>query len=279
MGNIEVARSIAEIIRTCLGPRAMLKMLLDPMGTVVLTNDGHAILREIDMGHPAAKTILEVCRAQDEEVGDGTTSVVVLLGEMLAQAAPFLSRRMHPLTIIAGYQRALNVINERLPALARSVDVADGSSVMDLLRASLNTKLGSRWSDLVCGMVLQAVRCVFDSTSGKTVIDVKRFARIERIPGGDVGDSRFISGCILNKDVIHASMPRSIRNPRILLVDCPLEYKKGESQTAIEISQTDQWQSFLESEETQVQQQVEALLALKPDLIITEKGVSGIDPH
>lgn len=278
LSNIDAARAFSEIVRTCLGPRAMLKMLLDPMGGVVLTNDGHAILREIDVGHPAARSILEVCRAQDEEVGDGTTSVVVLLGELMAGAGPLLTaQNLHPLTIIAGYRKALEDIERHLESISKPLTIESDAQILKLLEASLGTKLGRQWSDLMCRMALEAVRTVTlkSSTSAKPVIDVKRFVRIEKIPGGDVADSRFIPGVILNKDVLHAQMTRSIKQPRVMLLDCPLEYKKGESQTSVEISHVGDWQQYLQQEDDQIRQQCEAIIALKPTLVLCEKGISG----
>ncbi|RAL67951.1 hypothetical protein DID88_008675 [Monilinia fructigena] len=182
MSNITAAKTVADIIRSCLGPKAMLKMLLDPMGGIVLTNDGHAILREIEVSHPAAKSMIELSRTQDEEVGDGTTSVIILAGEMLAQSLPHNSREI----------------------------------------------------------------------STQLVLD----------------------GVMLNKDITHPKMRRRIENPRIILLDCTLEYKKGESQTNIEISKEDDWNKILQIEEEQVKLMCDSILALKPDLVITEKGVS-----
>lgn len=247
-------------------------MLLDPMGGIVLTNDGHAILREIDVQHPAAKSMLELARTQDEEVGDGTTSVVVLAGEVLAQAEPFLTlRNMHPLTIIAGFKLALDAAMRAVERVARPINVDSDSEMLGLLATSLGTKFGARWSDLMCPLALRAVRCVRVDDE----IDCKRYVRIERIPGGDVTDSRLLAGVVLNKDVVHAQMRRSIDSPRVILLDCPLEYKKGESQTNIEVSREGEWTRYLQLEEEQVRDMCTQLLAFKPDLVIAEKGISG----
>lgn len=260
----------------------MLKMLMDPMGGIVLTNDGNAILREIDVGHPAAKSMLELCRSQDEEVGDGTTTVIVLAGEVLAAAVPFLERNIHPITIIAGYKMALQ---EALRALreevSRPVDIASDEAMLALIASCLGTKFASQWSELICRMTLDAVRIVALPAADGTFheVDVKRYVRVEKIPGGEIEDSTLLRGVIVNKDVVHPGMRRDISNPRIVLLDCNLEYKKGESQTNIEISKESDWARYLEIEEAQIRDMCEAILAVKPDLVITEKGISDLAQH
>ena len=255
----------------------MLKMLMDPMGGIVLTNDGNAILREIDVGHPAAKSMLELCRSQDEEVGDGTTSVIILAGEVLAAAAPFLERNFHPITIISGYKKALDECLRVLrDEISRPVDIKNDSEMLSLIATSLGTKFAARWSDLICELALKAVRTVA-LPNGE--IDVKRYVRVEKIPGGDIEESCLLSGVIVNKDVVHPSMKREITNPRIVLLDCNLEYKKGESQTNIEISKEADWARYLEIEEGQIREMCEHILSVKPDLLICEKGISDLAQH
>ncbi|KAI8434104.1 hypothetical protein MSG28_012248 [Choristoneura fumiferana] len=190
--NINAGKTIADVIRTCLGPQAMLKMLMDPMGGIVMTNDGNAILREITVQHPAAKFMIEIARTQDEEVGDGTTSVIVLAGEMLAVAEQFLAQNIHPTVIIREYRQALE-------------------DAVKLLQDKISVPIDMN-----------------DKEKMKEVV-------IEKIPGGTLEESRVLNGVMINKDVTHPKMRRQIDNPRIILLDCPLEYKKGESQTNIEI--------------------------------------------
>lgn len=247
------------------------------MGGIVLTNDGNAILREIDVGHPAAKSMLELCRSQDEEVGDGTTSVIILAGEVLSAAVPFLERNIHPIQIIAGYKKALEVCLQCLNEdIGRPVDTKDDAQMLSFIATSLGTKFASRWSDLICKLALDSVRTV---TLPSGEIDVKRYVRIEKIPGGDIEESILIKGVILNKDIIHPAMRREIVNPRIVLLDCNLEYKKGESQTNIEISKEGDWARYLEIEENQIKEMCEYILAVKPDLVISEKGISDLAQH
>ncbi|KAI5303746.1 T-complex protein 1 subunit gamma [Ascosphaera pollenicola] len=280
LSNITAAKTVADIIRSCLGPKAMLKMLLDPMGGIVLTNDGHAILREIEVAHPAAKSMIELSRTQDEEVGDGTTTVIILAGEMLAYSLPQLERNIHPVVIIQAFKRALADALAVVEEISVPVDVNDDKAMYSLIQSSIGTKFVSRWSDLMCDLALKAVRTVsHDAGGGKKEVDIKRYARVEKIPGGEIEDSQVIDGVMLNKDITHPRMRRRIENPRVLLLDCPLEYKKGESQTNIEISKEDDWNRILQIEEEQVKRMCDAILAVKPDVVITEKGVSDLAQH
>ena len=259
----------------------MLKMLLDPMGGIVLTNDGHAILREIEVSHPAAKSMIELSRTQDEEVGDGTTTVIILAGEILAQALPQLERNIHPVVIIAAFKRALKDALEIIEEISLPIDVNDDDAMYKLISSSIGTKFVARWSRLMCDLALKAVRTVvWDiGSGGRPEVDIKRYARIEKVPGGEIQDSRVLDGVMLNKDITHPKMRRKIENPRIVLLDCPLEYKKGESQTNIEISKEEDWNRILQIEEEQVKAMCDAVLAVSPDIVITEKGVSDLAQH
>lgn len=280
LSNITAAKTVADIIRSCLGPKAMLKMLLDPMGGIVLTNDGHAILREIEVAHPAAKSMIELSRTQDEEVGDGTTTVIILAGEILAQALPQLERNIHPVIIISAFKRALADALAIIDEISVPVDINNDKAMYSLISASIGTKFVSRWSELMCNLALKAVRTVsLDVGGGKKEVDIKRYARVEKIPGGEIEDSEVLDGVMLNKDITHPKMRRRIENPRVMLLDCPLEYKKGESQTNIEISKEEDWNRILQIEEEQVKAMCDAIIALKPDLVITEKGVSDLAQH
>ncbi|KAF8939009.1 T-complex protein 1 subunit gamma [Dissophora ornata] len=279
VSNITAAKTVADIIRTCLGPRSMLKMLLDPMGGVVLTNDGNAILREVEVAHPAAKSMIELARTQDEEVGDGTTSVIILAGEVLAQALPYLERNIHPIVIIAAFKQALEDAIEIVDKISVPVNVNDPKEMLDLVKTSIGTKFVSRWSDLMCKLALDAVRCVAVENDGRREVDIKRYARVEKIPGGEIEDSRVLDGVMLNKDVTHPKMRRRIEKPRIILLDCPLEYKKGESQTNIEVTKESDWARILQIEEEQIKSMCDKIIELKPDIVFTEKGVSDLAQH
>ena len=277
--NIEVARQVASLIRTSLGPQAMMKMLLDPMNGITCTSDGHAILREIDMAHPAAKTLLELCRTQDEEVGDGTTSVIILAGEILSMTSGLLDKKFHPVSIINAYRRALDEILKIIIVCSKPVDPSSDEEMLKLIKPTIGTKIGAQWGDLLCEIALKAVRLVARDDGPHKEVDIKRYVRIEKIPGGTIDESRLLNGVVINKDILHPQMRRRIENPRVLLLDCPLEYKKGESNTNLEISKDGDWGAFLRIEEDQIREVCQKIIALKPDVVVCEKGVSDLAQH
>lgn len=258
----------------------MLKMLMDPMGGIVMTNDGNAILREITVQHPAGKSMIEIARTQDEEVGDGTTSVIVLAGEILVTAEPFLEQNMHPTVIIRAYRQALEdmvtILNEQVSI---DLDCNDKDKLVQVINSCIGTKFIRRWSELACQIALDAVYTVMLEENGRREIDIKRYAKVEKIPGGTVDDSTVLKGVMINKDVTHPKMRRYIKEPRIVLLDCPLEYKKGESQTNIEIMKDTDFTKILELEEQHVKKICEDVISVKPDIVITEKGISDLAQH
>jgi len=280
LGNIQAAKTVADVIRTCLGPKAMYKMLMDPMGGIVMTNDGNAILREIQVQHPAAKSMIEISRTQDEEVGDGTTSVIVLAGEILSVAEQFLHQQMHPTVVISAYRQALEEAAKLLKEkVSIPIDVTNRDEMIKIIKSCIGTKFVSKWSDLACQISLDAVSTVAMEENGRKEIDIKRYARIEKIPGGAIEESTVLKGIMINKDIVHPKMRRRIENPRILLLDCNLEYKKGESQTAIEFTKETDFARVLELEEEYIKDICQDIINMKPDLIITEKGVSDLAQH
>merc|ERR1719458_1132614 len=254
---------------------------MDPMGGIVMTNDGNAILREITVQHPAAKTMIEIARTQDEEVGDGTTSVIIMAAEVLGISHQFLEEKIHPTVIIQAYRQALedsvNLLREKV---ATPIDLTDKAAVRKVIQSCVGTKFISKWSDLACDIAMDAVKTVtVESSGGKREIDIKRYAKVEKLPGGAIEDSQVLRGVMFNKDVVHPKMKRKLENPRILLLDCNLEYKKGESQTNMEIMNEGDFSKALEAEETYIKKICDEISAFKPDLVITEKGVSDLAQH
>merc|ERR1719350_845343 len=253
---------------------------MDPMGGIVMTNDGNAILREITVQHPAAKTMIEIARTQDEEVGDGTTSVIVLAAEMLGVSHQFLEEKMHPTVVIQAYRQALEdaavILRDNV---STKIDLDDAVAVRKVIQSCVGTKFIAKWSDLACDIAMDAVKTVTMTTGDKKEIDIKRYAKVEKIPGGTIEDSAVLKGVMFNKDVTHPKMKRRIENPRILLLDCNLEYKKGESQTNIEIMDEGDFSKILEQEEGYIKKICDEIIAFKPDLVITEKGVSDLAQH
>jgi len=255
-------------------------MLLDPMGGIVLTNDGNAILREIDVQHPAAKSMIELARAQDEEVGDGTTSVIILAGEVLAAVESFLEKDIHPTVIVNAYFRALDEIVKITNEIGKPINLENDEDLTKIVQSTIGTKFSSKWGSLIVDLAVKAVRTVYRKDASDNVeIDVKRYAKVEKIPGGVLEDCTVLDGVMFNKDVTHPNMRRSIKNPRVVLLDCPLEYKKGESMTNMEFTKEDDFKKALAAEETEVLRMCEHILKVKPDVVITEKGVSDIAQH
>lgn len=278
--NIAAAKSVADIIRTCLGPRAMLKMLLDPMAGVVVTSDGNAILREIQVQHPAAKSLIEVARTQDEQVGDGTTSVIVLAGQVLAGSTQFLEQHIHPTVIISAYLKALDDILTILDTkICIPIDINNRDEMVKIVKSCIGTKIVAKWEDLACQIALDAVKSVACDNFGRKEIDIKRYAKVEKVPGGAIEDSQVLRGVMINKDVTHAKMRRRIEKPRILLLDLNLEYTKGESQTNIEVLKEGDFTRLLQLEEQYIENLCNQIIAFKPDLVFTEKGISDLAQH
>lgn len=279
LGNIQAARAVSDIVRTTLGPRSMLKMLLDPMGSIVLTNDGNAILREVDVTHPAARSMIDLSRTQDEEVGDGTTTVIVLAGEILTLSAGLLEKKLHPTVICRGYYAALHEALAICDRIAVTVDPTDPEVIKNLVATSFGTKISSRFGDQMVQMAIQATKTVLIEKGGQYEIDLKRYAKVEKIPGGDIDECCVLKGVMFNKDITHSKMRRTIKNPRILLLDCPMEYKKAESTMNVEITKEEDWNLMLKQEEEYVRKMCQDIIKFKPDLVITEKGLSDLAQH
>ncbi|KAJ8756217.1 hypothetical protein K2173_024764 [Erythroxylum novogranatense] len=268
--NIQAAKAVADIIRTTLGPRSMLKMLLYifiyccSLIGIVVTNDGNSILRDLDLAHPAAKSMIELSRTQDEEVGDGTTSFIVLAGVMLHVAEAFIDKNYHPTVICRAYNKALE----------------------DSIASCIGTKFTSQFGDLIAILNVQdlaidaTTTVVVDLGQGLREVDIKNYIKVEKVPGGQLEDSKVLKGVMFNKDVVApGKMKRKIVNPRIILLDCPLEYKKGENQTNVELVKEEDWGVLLKMEEEYIENMCMQILKFKPDLVITEKGLSDLACH
>jgi T-complex protein 1 subunit gamma len=279
--NIQASKAVADVIRTTLGPRSMLKMLLDASGGIVLTNDGNAILRELDVSHPAAKSMIELSRTQDEEVGDGTTSVIILAGEMLYVAEQFLDRQFHPTVICRAYSKALEDAVAALKEISFDIDINDREMMLNIVRSCIGTKFTSRFGTLIADLAIDSVATIsVDMGNGLREVDIKKYIKTEKIPGGQLEDSKVLKGVMFNKDVVSpGKMRRKIVNPRIILLDSPLEYKKGENQTNAEIMKEEDWATLLRMEEEYIENLCVQIIKFKPDLVITEKGLSDLASH
>ncbi len=254
-------------------------MLMDPIGGIVMTNDGNAILREIDVVHPAAKSMIELARAQDEEVGDGTTSVIILAGEMLSVSEQFLTKEIHPTVIVNAYYKALEDALKIAESISTPIDIDSDKELGNIIKCCLGTKFASKWDNLISDLALNAVKTVHNRSSHIFDCDIKKFAKVEKIPGGSLQDCCVLDGVMLNKDLVHPQMRKVIKDPRILLMDCPLEYKKGESQTNVEFSTEGDFSAALDQERKEIKIMCDKILQFKPDVLITEKGVSDLAAH
>lgn len=248
---------------------------------IVLTNDGNAILREIDVTHPAAKSMIELSRTQDEETGDGTTSVIILAGEILHLSQPFLEKDIHPTVIVRAYMKALDAALKVIDSISFPVDVEDRDAMLKIVKSSIGTKFTARMGELVPNLALDAVMCVArKNPDGTNDIDIKKYAKVEKIAGGSIDDCKVLRGVMMNKDVVAPSrMKRRIENPRIMLLDCPLEYKKGENQTNVEITKEEDWAVLLKMEEDWIKATCAKIAEFKPDVVVTEKGCSDLACH
>lgn len=273
---VAAGKMTADIIRTCLGPQAMLKMILDSMGTLVITNDGNSILREIDVTHPAAKSIIELARGQDEEVGDGTTTVVVLAGEILSVIEPLLNMNIHPHIIVAGLRKALEDSLKHLETIRKPIDNKNDEMMLSIIKSAISTKFLVKWGDLIAKLALDTVRLVSRDDGS---VDLKRQVRIERIPGGEIEDSKVLRGVMIEKDVVHSHMRRFIENPKVLILDCGLEYRKGESITTIEITGEDDYANILAEEEHQIKEMCQHVIDTGANVVIVEKGIADLACH
>lgn len=244
-----------------------------------MTNDGNAILREIDVVHPAAKSMIELARAQDEEVGDGTTSVIILAGEMLAVSEQFLLKDIHPTVIVNAYYRALEDALKMADDIAHPIDIDSDIHLSNIIKCCLGTKFASKWDNLISNLALKAVKTVHNRSSMVFDCDIKKFAKVEKIPGGTLQECTVLDGILLNKDLVHPQMRRHIVKPRIILLDCPLEYKKGESQTNIEFDKESDFAGALEQERKEIKYLCDMILKHRPDIVVTEKGVSDLAAH
>jgi len=276
--NIMAARAISDAVKSTLGPKGMDKMLVDSMGDVVVTNDGATILKEIDVEHPAAKMIVEVAKSQDEECGDGTTSAVILTGELLKYAGELLDQNIHPTVICAGYKLAALKAVETLNDLSISIKPGDKKTLKDIAMTSMASKNASAEKDILADVVVEAVTNVAEKINGKTYVDLDNI-QIQKKQGGGIANTEIISGIILDKERVHEGMPKHIKNAKIALVNAALEVKKTEVDARIQIQDPTQLQAFLDEEEGMIRKMVEKVIASGANVLICQKGIDDIAQH
>ena len=276
--NIMAARAISDAVKSTLGPKGMDKMLVDSMGDVVVTNDGATILKEIDVEHPAAKMIVEVAKSQDEECGDGTTSAVVLTGELLKYAGDLLEQNIHPTVVCGGYKLAANKAIETLNKMAMTVKADDKKTLMDIAITSMASKGASGEKDKVAEVVVNAVTSVQEKIDGKIFVDLDNI-QIQKKQGGGIANTEIIEGIILDKERVHDGMPKNVKNARIALVNAALEVKKTEVDARIQIQDPTQLQAFLDEEEGMLRKMVEKIKKSGANVLICQKGIDDIVQH
>ena len=237
--NISAAKIIAEIVHTSLGPRGMDKMLVDSLGDVTITNDGATILKEIDVQHPAAKMLVEISKSTDNEVGDGTTSVVVLAGALLEQAESLLEQEVHPTIIVDGYRKAATKAKQFIKNIAQKVTPNDKPILLKIAKTALQTKLVRKESDQLGDLVVKSVLAVAEKEGDNFTVDIDDI-KVEKKAGGSISDSSIIQGIVLDKEVVHSGMPKKVADAKIALVNTALEISKTETDAKINISNPQQ---------------------------------------
>ncbi|HEX9318973.1 MAG TPA: thermosome subunit beta [Nitrososphaeraceae archaeon] len=276
--NITAAKLIAEVVASSLGPRGMDKMLVDSLGDVTITNDGATILKEVDVQHPAAKMMVEISKATDNEVGDGTTSVVVLAGALIEKAEELITKDVHPTIIVDGYRKSSVKAIEILNNLAQKIDPGDKSQLTRVAKTSMQTKLVSKEANELADIVVNAALQLSDKLENRYKVDIDD-VKVEKKAGGSLRDTKLIKGIVLDKEVVHGGMPRRIEKGKIALINSALEIEKTEFDAKINISSPDQMKLFLEEENKMLKTMVDKIIAAGANVVICQKGIDDIAQH
>ena len=254
------------------------KMLVDSMGDVVITNDGVTILKEIEVEHPAAKMVVEVAKTQDSECGDGTTTAVILAGELLKNAEELMEKGVHPTAISNGYRRASAESLRLLDKIARPVKSSDNSTLKSIAITSMTGKSSETNAEFLADLTVKSVKSVMQG-KGKTIEVDRDNIKIQKKQGGSISDTELVSGIIMDKEPVHSGMPRSVSNAKVALIDAPLEIKKTEIESKIQINDPSQIQAFLDQEESTIKKMVEKIHKTKANVLICQKGIDDLAQH
>jgi len=276
--NITAAKTVAEIVRTSLGPRGMDKMLVDTLGDVTISNDGATILKEIDVQHPSAKMMVEISKSTDNEVGDGTTSTVVLAGSLLEKAEELITKNVHPTVVVEGFKKASQKAIETLKEIATKVDPTEKAFLNKIAKTSMASKMVSADSKELADMVVDAVLAVAEKSGDKYKIDIDN-VKVEKKAGGSIRDTEFIHGVVLDKEVVHGGMPKRIENAKIAVINSPLEIEKTEFDAKININSPDQMQKFIDEENKMLKAMVDKVVAAGASVLLCQKGIDDIAQH
>ena len=276
--NIMAARVIGEVLRTTLGPRGMDKMLIDSLGDITITNDGAAILNEIEVEHPAAKMMVEIAKTQDDMVGDGTTTAVVLAGELLKKAEDLLDQNIHPTIIISGYRKAAQKATEVVNNIAIAVNIEDKSTLKKVALTSMASKAVGGAREHLADMAIEAVKQIVEQRGDKTIADIDNIQLVKKT-GKSLLESQLVRGLIIDKEAVHPGMPKSVEKAKIALLDCPLEIEKTEISAEIRIRDPTQMKAFLDQENKMLQEMVEKVKASGANVVFCQKGIDDMAQH
>ena len=276
--NIAAAKIISEIVRSSLGPRGMDKMLVDSLGDVTITNDGATILKEIDVQHPAAKMLVEIAKTTDNEVGDGTTSAVVLAGALLEHAESLITQDVHPTIIVDGYRKAGKKAKQFLDDIAEKITANDKPSLLKIAKTSMQTKLVRKDSDNLSEMVVKSILAVAEKNGEKFTVDIDDI-KVEKKSGGSISDSTIIQGIVLDKEVVHSGMPKKVDDGKLALLNTALEINKTETDAKINISNPQQMKSFLDEENKMLKTMVDKVIGSGATVVLCQKGIDDMAQH
>ena len=276
--NMTAAQVIAEVLKTTLGPRGMDKMLIDSLGDITITNDGATVLEEIDVQHPAAKMMIEVAKTQDDEVGDGTTTAVILAGELLKKAQDLLDQDIHPSIIIAGYQKASDKALAKLEDLAIDVDLDDRETLMKLANTSMRSKTVSNVREHLSGIVIDAILQIIEKRDGEIIADVDN-VQIVKKEGKSLNETQLVKGIIIDKEAVHDGMPKKVENPKIALIDAAIEVEKTEFDAEIRIRSPDAIKAFLDQESEMLKKKVDDIVKSGAKVLFAQKGIDDVAQH
>ena len=276
--NIEAARIVAETVKSSLGPKGMDKMLVDSFGDVTITSDGRTILDEMDIQHPAAKMMLEVAKTQDNEAGDGTTTAVIISGELLNKAQELVERSVHPTIIIDGYKKASDKALEVLEKIAISIDPTSTDYPKKVAMTSMASKLVAEHREYLADLVVKAILAVAEKDGDKYKADVDD-VKVEKKPGESTAETKLIQGVVLDKEIAHSGMPKRVEKAKIALLDCPLEIEKTEFDAKINIESPEQMDAFLKQEEDMLRDMAEKIAKTGANVVLCEKGIDDMVQH
>jgi thermosome len=273
--NIQAAKVVAEVVKATLGPRGMDKLLVDSLGDLTITNDGHEILKEIDVEHPAAKMIVEVAKTQDDEVGDGTTTAVILAGDLLKRAEELLDKKIHATTIVAGYRQAAEEAIRILKDIAVDIDLSDRETLKKIAVTSMRGKVIGLAGDRFADIAIDAVKQVTETKDGEVTAD-KDDIQVIKKTGGSLLDTQLIQGIIVDKEVTHSDMPKRIENAKIALIDSALEIEKTEMDAEIRIRDPTQMKAFLNEESRMLKEMTNKILETGANVVLCQKGIDDV---